>query len=120
MKSFSKTAQESASYNDANIASKKCFGRNVDPCENRFKPRPIECSRKVYNQAGLNPKGKLQPDNVNSWPNGWVGESWKKGQDGVGVLVSFYVLYYGINVKILEIVLILRQILIDTCITICL
>ena len=89
MKSFSKTAQESASYNDANIASKKCFGRNVDPCENRFKPRPIECSRKVYNQAGLNPKGKLQPDNVNSWPNGWVGESWKKGQDGAWSISQF-------------------------------
>ena len=82
MQGFAKTASESANYNDANIASNKCFGTNVDACQDRFKPRPMECSKKLYMQAGMNSKGKLNPKNSESWPNSYVNQSWKDGQNG--------------------------------------
>ncbi len=87
---FSKTSKESTNYSEANIANNKCYGTDVEPCEDRFKPRPLECSRKIYRQAGLQQSGKLQPDNENTWPNGWVGQTWKDGQKGNWSIRTFF------------------------------
>ena len=83
MKGFVKTAKESSNYKEANITNKKCFGKDVDACENRFKPRPLECSRKIYRQAGLNTQGKLNPANKNMVTDGYIKQQWKNGQNGV-------------------------------------
>ena len=96
MKGFVKTSNTSSNFNEANITNKKCFGRNVDPCEDRFRPRPLECSKKIYRQAGLHEKGKLQPGNKNTWPNGWVSQWWADGQKGSWSVSQFFrnLLYY--------------------------
>lgn len=96
MKGFVKTSNTSGNYNEANITNKKCFGRNVDPCEDRFRPRPLECSKKIYRQAGFHEKGKLHPDNKNTWPNGWVSQWWANGQKGSWSVSQFFrnLLYY--------------------------
>lgn len=82
MKGFVKTAKESSNYKEANITNKKCFGKNVDACENRFKPRPLECSKKIYQQSGLNTQGKLNPANKNMVTDGYIRQLWKNGQNG--------------------------------------
>ena len=90
MKSFSKTSKESSNYNEANTANNKCYGKNVDPCEDRFKPRPLECSKKIYNQTGMSSQGKLNPENTNSWPDGFVPQGWKQGQNQTWSVSEFF------------------------------
>ena len=94
MQSFSKTSKESSNYNEANIANNKCYGNNVDPCEDRFRPRPLACSKKIYRQAGMYQEGKLNPDNTNTWPDGIVPQGWKKGQESWSVSKFFKKLFY--------------------------
>ena len=47
------------------------------------------CAKKIYGQSGLHYNGKLNPDNTNSWPSGWVSSWFKNGQRG-----SFTLGYY--------------------------
>jgi hypothetical protein len=89
MKGFGKTAKESRNYKEANIASQKCFGKAADACDDRFNPRPLECSKKIYRKNGFNLKGKLNPVNSPNWPNGIVNSDWKNGQNG-GWSISKY------------------------------
>ena len=80
--SIRKVAQTSGDYNKARPAYKKCFGKEPDPCESRFNPRPIACAKKIYNETGCTAKGKLNPEDTPNWPNSYVNNTWKKGQEG--------------------------------------
>ena len=80
--SIRKVAQTGTDYTKAELAYKKCYGTDVDPCENRFKPRPPSCAQKIYDSTGCLPEGELNPKNTLSWPNAYVGNTWKKGQEG--------------------------------------
>ena len=82
MRSFSVTARRDKNYDKANAAYRKCYGREVEPCEERFKPRPQVCAQKLYTETGCSSKGEAHPDKVNSWPNGYVNRGWKTGQEG--------------------------------------
>ena len=82
MKSFSVTARRDTNYDKAKAAYKKCYGKEVNPCEERFKPRPLVCSRKLYAETGCSSKGQLHPDKQKGWPNGYVGQQWLNGQKG--------------------------------------
>ena len=90
MRNFATVAYKSTNYSEANTHFKKCYGREVDACEERFRPRPIECSRRIYRQAGLQQSGKLQPDKRNTWPSGWVSQWWKNGQEGNWSIRTFF------------------------------
>ena len=61
---------------------KQCFNKDVDSCENRFKPRPPSCAQKTYDSVGCSSSGKLNPKNTPSWPDGYVNNAWKSGQEG--------------------------------------
>ena len=61
---------------------KQCFNKEVNPCENRFKPRPSSCAQQIYDGIGCSSSGKLNPKNTQSWPDGYVNDTWKKGQQG--------------------------------------
>lgn len=80
--SIFKIANNSKDYNKSNSAYKKCYGREVDPCLDRFRPRPVECSKKLYEQTGCTSKGELNPEKQGTWPNAYVGQAWKDGQKG--------------------------------------
>lgn len=80
--SIRKVAQSGTDYTKVEPAYKKCYGTDVDPCENRFKPRPQVCAQKIYDSAGCLQDGELNPKNTLSWPNAYVGTEWKKGQEG--------------------------------------
>ena len=75
-----KVALESTDYTTANPANKKCFGKELDSCLPRFKPRPDACSIKLYKSAGCKDAGLLNPDKTESWPNAYVNSTWKDGQ----------------------------------------
>jgi hypothetical protein len=80
--SIRKVGLTSTNYSQAQSAYKKCFGKEVDSCEPRFKPRPQKCAQKIYDKSGCNAKGKLNPTFTAEWPTGYVGSDWKKGQEG--------------------------------------
>jgi hypothetical protein len=80
--SIKKVALSSANYSAAQTAYKKCFGKEVDSCENRFKPRPQQCAQKIYNKSGCSVKGKLNPTFTAEWPTSYVSSGWKTGQEG--------------------------------------
>ena len=75
------TAKTSKNYKKANKANKKCFNREFSPCLDRFYPRPIECSQKIYNETGCKEGGKLNPKNI-SGVNDYASSSWIAGQNG--------------------------------------
>ena len=81
MKNFKVIAETNTNYENAKKHYKKCFGSDVNPCENRFRPRPLDCSKKLYNETGCSAAGKLNPELQDSWPNGYVGAAWKSGQN---------------------------------------
>ena len=87
--SIQKLAQNGTNYVKVLPAYKKCYNKNIDPCENRFKPRPQECAQKIYDDAGCSQDGELNPKNTLSWPNAYVGNEWKKGQEGAWSVNSF-------------------------------
>ena len=89
MKSFSKIANTSSDYSNANKNHKKCYGSDVDSCQARFKPRPDSCSKRIYKQTGLDNAGKLNPDNTDTWPTGWVSSWFKSGQRGEWTLGTY-------------------------------
>ena len=78
--SIKKAALESTEYTTANPANKKCFGKELDSCLPRFKPRPDACSIKLYKSVGCKDAGQLNPDKTESWPNAYVNSTWKDGQ----------------------------------------
>jgi len=81
MNTFKDYAKNDRNYDVANDKHKKCFGTPVNPCESRFRPRPLECSRKLYNEVGCSKSGRLNPERKNLWPgDGYVGAAWKRGQ----------------------------------------
>jgi len=80
--SIRKVAQSGTDYTKVEPAYKKCYGKDVDPCENRFKPRPQSCAQKIYDSTGCLQDGELNPKNTLSWPNAYVGNAWRKGQEG--------------------------------------
>ena len=80
--SIKKVAEESTEYDKASTAWKKCFGKDIDSCLPRFKPRPDVCARKLYIEAECSTKGKLNPDNTSEWPNAYADNNWKTGQKG--------------------------------------
>ena len=80
--SIKKVALESSDYSKVEPAYKKCFGTDVEPCLDRFKPRPGACSKKLYKNAGCTDDGKLNPDNSFEWPSAYATSTWKSGQEG--------------------------------------
>ena len=80
--SIRKVALVGTDYSKSSPAYQKCYGKDVDPCEDRFKPRPKECAQKIYNSTGCLSAGKLNPVNTDSWPDGYVSAGWKRGQEG--------------------------------------
>ena len=80
--SIYKVAVSGSDYSKSEPAYKKCFGSDVNPCETRFKPRPQVCAQKLYNETGCSADGKLNPQNTPNWPDGYVGQGWKNGQEG--------------------------------------
>ena len=80
--SIYKEAITGTNYSSVNPRYNQCFGKDVDPCENRFKPRPQQCAQKLYNSTGCSSAGKLNPVNTQEWPNGYVSAGWKRGQEG--------------------------------------
>ena len=81
MKNFKTIAQTNTDYDNAKKHYEKCFGDDINPCENRFRPRPLDCTKKLYNETGCKAQGKLNPELQDSWPNGYVGAEWKRGQN---------------------------------------
>ena len=77
-----KTANYSNDYNKSNSAYRKCYGREVEPCLNRFRPRPVACAKKLYAETGCTTGGELNPEKQGTWPNAYVGQAWKNGQKG--------------------------------------
>ena len=68
-------------YKKAVAGMMKCYGRTVEPCEDRFKPRPLDCTRRLYNETGCAPEGKLNPEKQTSWPDCHVDAAWKRMQN---------------------------------------
>ena len=75
-------AKNGTDYTKASQRYKQCFNEDINPCEKRFKPRPDSCVQKIYDSTGCSASGKLNPTNTLSWPNGYVDDMWKKGQQG--------------------------------------
>lgn len=73
-------AKNDKNYNIANNKHMQCFGTPVNPCQARFKPRPMECNKKIYNSIGCSLKGKLNPEKESTWPDGYVANWWKSVQ----------------------------------------
>ena len=82
MRSIKKFADTEKDYSKAAPAYKKCYNQDIDPCENRFKPRPPECAQRLYDNVGCSADGKLNPKYTEEWPNAYIPEWWKKGQQG--------------------------------------
>ena len=49
---------------------------------NEYDVLPQSCAQKIYNSTGCLPEGELNPKNTLSWPNAYVGNAWRKGQEG--------------------------------------
>jgi hypothetical protein len=81
-KSIREAGLNSTNYSTAQSAYKKCFDKEVDSCEPRFRPRPQKCAQKIYDKSGCSAKGKLNPTSTAEWPNSYVNGDWKKGQEG--------------------------------------
>jgi len=64
------THTESKDYKTAKQATKMCYGRDVNSCEDRFVneskkvKRPRDCLVNLYEQSGCHTKGRLHPDNI--------------------------------------------------------
>ena len=81
----------SSDYKQAKEATKMCYGRDVDACEDRFvdeskkRERPRDCLVNLYNQSGCRPKGRLHPDNIKATvredtrKKHGVGKEWTSG-----------------------------------------
>lgn len=89
MKSF-QLQSRSADYNEANLGSLMCYGKEVDPCKSIFvnkntkKSRPRACIDKMYKEGGCTKKGKIHPDNLKDWKNskgGGIPDKWEENQN---------------------------------------
>ena len=89
MKSFFNTSK-SYDYDEANVANKMCYGKDIDPCESRFVDknqkisRPRACIDKMYNEGGCTKKGKIHPDNLKDWKGykgGGIPANWEENQN---------------------------------------
>lgn len=80
MKGFKDDALYGKNYASSKSSHQKCFGKPVNPCLTRFRPRPMDCNRKLYDSIGCSRSGRLNPENANKWPNGYVGKWWKNMQ----------------------------------------
>ena len=81
----------SSDYQKAKDATKMCYGRDVDACEDRFvdeskkKERPRDCLVNLYKKSGCRPKGRLHPDNIKATVKAdarkkhGVGKEWTSG-----------------------------------------
>ena len=54
------TANYSNDYNKSNSAYRKCYGREVEPCLNRFRPRPVVLYKKIICRNRLYNKGRIK------------------------------------------------------------
>ena len=95
--SIYKKALNGTDYRKSAQRYKQCFNKDVNPCENRFKPRPNLCAQKIYDSTGCSIEGKLNPKNTLSWPDGYVNTSWKNGQQGSWSINTYKSKLYGIK-----------------------
>lgn len=95
--SIYKKALNGTDYTKASQRYKQCFNKDVNSCENRFKPRPNSCAQKIYDSTGCSAEGKLNPKNTLSWPNGYISNTWKSGQQGSWSINTYKSKLYGIK-----------------------
>jgi len=86
---ISKEGGDEEKYKLVNKNNKLCFGEDVDPCEERFNPRPLECLSKVYNSTGCLKEGKLNPEHDKKYINNGISQSWYNNSKG-GISVDQY------------------------------
>tara|TARA_B100001093_G_scaffold286537_1_gene273705 strand:- start:5722 stop:7470 length:1749 start_codon:yes stop_codon:yes gene_type:complete len=76
-------------YKIVNQNNKLCFGEEIDPCEDKFNPRPLECLNKVYNLTGCSKEGKLNPEHGTKYIGNGISQGWYNNSKG-GVSVEQY------------------------------
>ncbi len=54
-------ADSGKKYDEVKTAYKMCYDKDVNPCENRFDPKPLDCLRKKYSESGCTEDGILNP-----------------------------------------------------------
>lgn len=72
-------------YDQAVDLNKTCFNGNppIDPCEEKFKPRPQACSKRIYNEQKCKSGGYLYPDNVKKYhQEETLEDKWNDNSDG--------------------------------------
>ena len=72
-------------YDLAVDLNKTCFDGNppIDSCEEKFKPRPQDCSKRIYNEQQCKPGGYLHPDKVQTYHQQEILEDkWNDNNDG--------------------------------------
>lgn len=95
MKGFKGHALYGKNYNKSKTAHQKCFGKPVNPCLTRFRPRPMDCNKKLYDSVGCSRSGRLNPEKINTWPNGYASNWWKRVQLWYNNwYYKYYVRYY--------------------------
>ena len=77
MKQYSTYANTGKNYEESDKYTQKCYGKQVDPCESRFNPRPSKCATKIFKEQGCDASGKYYPENSQNWLFSSV--DWKKG-----------------------------------------
>ena len=72
-------------YDLAVDLNKACFNGNppIDSCNEKYKPRPQDCSKRIYNDQQCKPTGFLHPDKVKSYHQQEILEDkWNDNNDG--------------------------------------
>ncbi len=85
MKTIHKKVKNSDVYDDAVDFNKACFDGTppIDSCDEKYKPRPQDCSRRLYKEQGCKPKGYLNPDSIkNNHLKEILNNDWNDGLSG--------------------------------------
>ena len=59
--------QSSTDYEDAKKYTKACSDITINPCLGRFKNRPMDCDKQIYENSGCKNEGKLNPLSNEPW-----------------------------------------------------
>tara|TARA_X000000368_G_scaffold417701_1_gene414849 strand:- start:3869 stop:5626 length:1758 start_codon:yes stop_codon:yes gene_type:complete len=77
-------ADSGKNYNEVKKRYKQCYDQDVNPCENRFDPKPLDCLRKKYSESGCSEDGILNPKTLTQpQAEHYLNDSWMKNQTSV-------------------------------------
>ena len=77
-------ADSGKNYDKVKKAYQQCYGEEVNPCESRFDPKPLQCLVKKYSESGCSEKGLLNPKTLTEAQSKYYLDSnWMKNQTSV-------------------------------------